>query len=64
MYGNNNTPMITRILLLKLVIVLRNILYFDQWLKKDMCSKSYFRMIGNNGDIRASRHIKKLLIEI
>ena len=61
MHDNNDTPLITRMFLVKLLIVLKQTLSFHQWLKKERFVKDDFIMIGNSGDSRASKHIKTYL---
>ena len=58
---DNDTPMITRIFLMKLFIVVKETLTFHQWLKNEKFPKSDFEIKRNTNDSRASKRIKTYL---
>ena len=60
-YDNNNTPMITRIFLMKLFKIMKETLTFHQWLKMENFPKSDFEVKRNTNDSRASKRIKNCL---
>ena len=61
MNDNNDTPMITKIFLMKLFIVIKDTLMFHQWLKNEKFPKSDFEIKRNTNDSRASKRIKTYL---
>ena len=61
MNDDNDTPMITRIFLMKLFIVVKETLMFHQWLKNEKFPKSDFEIKRNTNDSRASKRIKNYL---
>ena len=58
LHYKNDTPVITRMFLMKLFIVIKETLMFNQWLKRRKLPKSDFEIKHNTNDSRASRHIK------